>query len=35
VIVEDGVVLVVRRDDPGAVRAAVEAVKKAGRDDLL
>jgi mannose-1-phosphate guanylyltransferase/mannose-6-phosphate isomerase len=35
VIVEDGVVLVVRRDDPPAVRAAVEAVKKAGREDLL
>jgi mannose-1-phosphate guanylyltransferase/mannose-6-phosphate isomerase len=35
VIVENGVVLVTRRDAPAAVRAAVEAVKKAGRDDLL
>jgi len=35
VVVENGVVLVTRRDAPGAVRAAVEAVKKAGRDDLL
>lgn len=35
VIVENGVVLVTRRDAPGAVRAAVEAVKKAGREDLL
>jgi mannose-1-phosphate guanylyltransferase/mannose-6-phosphate isomerase len=35
VIVESGVVLVTRRDAPGAVRAAVEAVKKAGREDLL
>jgi mannose-1-phosphate guanylyltransferase/mannose-6-phosphate isomerase len=35
VIVEDGVVLVTRRDAPGAVRAAVEAVRKAGREDLL
>ena len=31
VIVENGVVLVTRRDAPGAVRAAVEAVRKAGR----
>jgi len=35
VIVENGVVLVTRRNDPGAVRAAVEAVKAAGREDLL
>jgi mannose-1-phosphate guanylyltransferase/mannose-6-phosphate isomerase len=35
VVVENGVVLVTRRDAPGAVRAAVEAVKEAGRDDLL
>jgi mannose-1-phosphate guanylyltransferase/mannose-6-phosphate isomerase len=35
VIVENGVVLVTRRDDAGAVRAAVEAVKQAGREDLL
>jgi len=35
VIVEGGVVLVARRDAPGAVRAAVEAVRKAGREDLL
>jgi mannose-1-phosphate guanylyltransferase/mannose-6-phosphate isomerase len=35
VIVADGVVLVTRRDDPGAVRAAVEAVRKAGQDSLL
>lgn len=35
VIVENGVVLVTRRDAPGAVRAAVEAVKAAGHDDLL
>jgi len=35
VIVEDGVVLVTRRNAPAAVRAAVEAVRRAGRDDLL
>jgi mannose-1-phosphate guanylyltransferase/mannose-6-phosphate isomerase len=35
VIIEDGVVLVTRRDAPGAVRAAVEAVRQAGREDLL
>jgi mannose-1-phosphate guanylyltransferase/mannose-6-phosphate isomerase len=35
VIVENGVVLVTRRDAPAAVRAAVEAVKTAGREDLL
>ena len=35
VIVENGIVLVTRRDDPSAVRAAVEAVRAAGRDDLL
>ena len=35
VIVENGVVLVTRRDDPAAVRDAVEAIKAAGRDDLL
>jgi mannose-1-phosphate guanylyltransferase/mannose-6-phosphate isomerase len=35
VIVEGGVVLVTRRDAPAAVRAAVEAIKSAGREDLL
>ncbi|THD53535.1 sugar phosphate nucleotidyltransferase [Phenylobacterium sp.] len=35
VVVENGVVLVTRRDAPGAVRAAVQAVKAAGRTDLL
>ena len=35
VIVENGVVLVTRRDAPAAVRAAVEAVKAAGREELL
>ena len=35
VIVENGVVLVTRRDAPEAVRAAVEALKRAGRGDLL
>ena len=35
VIVENGVVLVTRRAAPDAVRAAVEAVRQAGRDDLL
>ncbi len=35
VIIENGVVLVTRRDAPAAVRAAVEAVRKAGREDLL
>jgi hypothetical protein len=35
VVAENGVVLVTRRDDAGAVRAAVEAVKAAGREDLL
>ena len=35
VIVENGVVLVTRRDAPAAVRAAVEAVRKAGREDIL
>jgi mannose-1-phosphate guanylyltransferase len=35
VIVENGVVLVTRRDAPAAVRAAVEAVRQAGREDLL
>ena len=35
VIVENGVVLVTRRDAPAAVRAAVEAVRTAGRRDLL
>ena len=35
VIVENGVVLVTRRDDASAVRAAVAAVKAAGREDLL
>jgi mannose-1-phosphate guanylyltransferase/mannose-6-phosphate isomerase len=35
VIVENGVVLVTRRDAPDAVRAAVEAVKAAARDELL
>ncbi|WP_309604294.1 sugar phosphate nucleotidyltransferase [Phenylobacterium sp.] len=35
VIVENGVVLVTRRDHPAAVRAAVAAIQAAGRDDLL
>jgi mannose-1-phosphate guanylyltransferase len=35
VIVENGVVLVTRRDAPGAVRLAVDAIKAAGRDELL
>ena len=35
VIVEDGRILVTRRDDPAALRAAVAALKNAGRDDLL
>ena len=35
VIVQDGVVLVTRRDAPADVRAAVEAVRQAGREDLL
>ena len=35
VVVENGVVLVAPRKDAGAVRAAVEAVKRAGRADLL
>lgn len=35
VIVENGVVLVTRRNAPGVVRAAVEAVRKSGREDLL
>jgi len=35
VVVEAGVVLVTRRDDPAAVRGAVEALRKADRDDLL
>jgi mannose-1-phosphate guanylyltransferase/mannose-6-phosphate isomerase len=35
VIVQAGVVLVTRRDAPAAVRAAVEAVRAAGREDLL
>ncbi|ODT64532.1 MAG: hypothetical protein ABS77_00190 [Phenylobacterium sp. SCN 69-14] len=35
VVVENGVVLVTRKDAPGAPRAAVEAVRKAGREDLL
>ena len=35
VIVDGGVVLVTRRNAPAAVRAAVEAVREAGRDDLL
>jgi hypothetical protein len=35
VIVENGVVLVTRRDAPAAVRAAVEAIRTAGREDLL
>lgn len=35
VIVENGVVLVTRRDAPSAVRAAVEAVRRSGREDLL
>ena len=35
VIVDNGVVLVTRRDVPVAVRAAAEEVRQAGRDDLL
>ncbi len=35
VIVDGGVVLVTRRDSPEAVRAAAEAVRKAGREDVL
>lgn len=35
VVVENGVVLVTRRDAPAAVRGAVEALKASGRDDLL
>ncbi|MEO8114905.1 MAG: sugar phosphate nucleotidyltransferase [Phenylobacterium sp.] len=35
VVVEDGVVLVARRDDPSAMRAAVAALKASGREDLL
>jgi len=35
VIVHDGVVLVAPRGSPEAVRAAHEAVRKAGREDLL
>jgi mannose-1-phosphate guanylyltransferase/mannose-6-phosphate isomerase len=35
VVVENGVVLVTRRDAPGAVRAGVEALKAGGRSDLL
>jgi len=35
VVVENGVVLVTRKDGPGAVRAAVDAVKAQGWTDLL
>jgi hypothetical protein len=35
VVVENGVVLVTRKDAPASVRGAVEAVRQAGRDDLL
>jgi len=35
VVVENGVVLVTRKDAPASVRSAVEAVRRAGRDDLL
>lgn len=35
VVVENGVVLVTRRDAPTAVRAGVEALKAKGRSDLL
>jgi mannose-1-phosphate guanylyltransferase/mannose-6-phosphate isomerase len=35
VVVENGVVLVAPRKDGNAVRAAVEAVRKAGREELL
>jgi mannose-1-phosphate guanylyltransferase/mannose-6-phosphate isomerase len=35
VVVEAGVVLVARRDDPAAVKALVETLKARGRDDLL
>lgn len=35
VVVDNGVVLVTRRDAPGAVREGVEALKAGGRGDLL
>lgn len=35
VVVQDGVVLVTRRDSAASVREAVEAVRKQGREDLL
>lgn len=35
VVVENGVVLVAPRKDAGAVRAAVDALRREGRDDLL
>jgi mannose-1-phosphate guanylyltransferase/mannose-6-phosphate isomerase len=35
VVVEGGVVLVARRDDPAAMRQAIAALKAAGREDLL
>ena len=35
VVVENGVVLVTRRDAPTAVRAGVDALKAKGRSDLL
>jgi mannose-1-phosphate guanylyltransferase len=35
VVVEKGVVLVARKDDAGAVKGLVEALKARGRDDLL
>jgi len=35
VVVENGVVLVTRRDAPAAVREGVEALKARGRGDLL
>ena len=35
VIVENGVVLVTRKGSQASVRAAVEAVRQAGRTDLL
>jgi hypothetical protein len=35
VVVQDGVVLVAPRGDPAAAKAAVDALKAAGREDLL
>jgi hypothetical protein len=35
VIVQDGVVLVARKDDPAAVKALVDELRARGRDELL